>query len=390
MGLFAQIWAVTAMNLRGLRNRARMSSVIVIGVASAVAVMISLLAIGAGLMQAIGKNDQPDRAVVLSGGAPAEYMGSLSRAQVDMIADAPGVKVGADGKPMVQPLAMVIVELDQKDGGATQNVVLRGTGDVGTRMNKATLHLIAGRMYRPGLHELIAGKAAHDQYKNLDVGDHLMLRGTDWTVVGVYADQGGIDENAIVSDADTVLSAFGRTAYQSVGVQLSSPAAFGRFKDALKSNPQLDVDVKPLAQYYKDQLSAVTTLYNFIGYFVGSVMAIGAIFGALTAMFLAVDARAREIATLRALGFGGAAVVASVMVEALLLAIPGALIGIGIAWLLFNNHAIATDGVSFRLAVTPALAETGIIWALAIGFIGGLAPSIRAARLPVATALRAT
>ena len=390
MNLFRQIWAVTAMNLRALPQRARMSSVIVIGVACAVAVMISLLAVSAGLMKTVGKNDQPDRVIVLSGGAPTEYMGSFSRAQVDMIGDAPGVKKDAAGKPMVQPQGMVIVELNQKSDGTPQNVLLRGTGDVGERMNKATLRLTAGRLFHPGLHELIAGRAAHNQFKSLDVGDHLMLRGTAWTVVGVYEDQGGIDENAIVADADTVLSAFNRTAYQSVAAQLDSPASFNRFRDALKSNPQLDVDVKHLTQYYRDQLKQLTSLFDFVGYFVGTVMAIGAVFGSLTTMYLAVDARVREIATLRALGFGGTAVVASVMVEALLLAIPGALIGIAIAWLLFNNHAIATGGVSFSLAVTPALVETGIVWALAIGFIGGLAPSIRAARLPVATALRAT
>ncbi len=390
MNLFRQIWAVTVMNLRALPQRARMSSVIVIGVASAVAVMISLLAVSAGLMKTIGKNDQPDRVIVLSGGSPAEYMGSFSRAQIDMIGDAPGVKTDPFGKPVVQPQAMVIVELNQKSDGTPQNVLLRGTGDEGVRMNKASLHLVAGRMFRAGLHELIAGKAAHNHFKTLDVGDHLMLRGTDWTVVGVYEDQGGIDENAIVADADTVLSAFNRTAYQSVAVQLDSPASFGRFRDALKSNPQLDVDVKHLTQYYKDQLKSVISLFDFVGYFVGTVMAVGAVFGALTTMYLAVDVRAREIATLRAIGFGAMAVVASVMVEALALAIPGALLGIAIAWLLFNDHAISTGGVSFALAITPSLVETGIVWALAIGFIGGLAPSIRAARLPVATALRAT
>jgi putative ABC transport system permease protein len=390
MNLFSQIWAVTALSVRALPQRARMSLVIVIGVASAVAVMISLLAVSAGLMKTIGKNDQPDRVIVLSGGSPAEYMGNFSRAQIDMIGDAPGVKKDPTGKPLVQPQAMVIVELNQQSDGTPQNVLLRGTGDEGRRMNKASLHLIAGRMFRPGLHELIAGRASHNQFKNLDVGDRLILRGTEWTVVGIYEDEGGIDENAIAADADTVLSAFNRNAYQSVAVQLDSPASFGRFRDALKSNPQLDVDVKHLTQYYQDQLKSVTSLFDFVGYFVGTVMAIGAVFGALTTMYLAVDARAREIATLRAIGFGGTAVVVSVLVEALLLAIPGALLGIAIAWLLFNNHAIATGGVSFSLAVTPALVETGIIWALAIGFIGGLAPSIRAARLPVATALRAT
>jgi putative ABC transport system permease protein len=390
MTIFSQIWAVTAMNIRSLPLRWGASVVTVIGVASVVAVMISLLAIGAGVTASVNKNDQPERAVVLSGGAPSEYQGAISHAEVEMISQAPGIRRGADGKPMVQPLAAIVVEMIRKSDGSTANTLFRGSGDIGRRMNKATLKITQGRLYRAGVHELIAGRAAHAQFRNLNVGDTLMLRGTAWSVVGVYEDNGGIDENSIVGDVDTVLAAFNRTAYQSVGVQLESPSAFGRFRDALKTNPQLNVDVKRLSEYYKGQVRGLTAVFNFIGYFVGSVMAVGAVFGALTTMYSAVDARAREIATLRAIGFGGTAVVISVITESLILAIPGALVGIGVAWLLFNNHVMATGGISFPLAVTPQLAGLGVIWALVIGLIGGFAPSIRAARLPVATALRAT
>jgi putative ABC transport system permease protein len=389
MSFFREIWAVSAMNLAALPSRAGASLVTVIGVATVIAVMLSLLGIGEGVMNSVLRNDQPDRAVVLSSGA-SEYMGSFSRGDVAQIAQAPGIKQSPDGKPMVQPLAAVVVELEKKDGSGTNNVLFRGTGAIGEAMNDKSLHLIAGRMFTPGLHELIVGKAAQRTYKNLDVGDTVKLRNTPWKVVGAYEDNGGIDENAIAADADTVLAAFNRTAYQSVGVQLDNPASFRKFKDTVTSNPQLQVQVKRLSQYYRDQLQGLTSLLSFVGYFVGGVMAVGVVFGALNTMYSAVDARKREIATLRAIGFGGTAVIVSVILESLILSIPGALLGAAFAWLLFNNHDIAMGGVSFAMNVTPGLVVVGLVWSLVIGLIGGLAPAIRAARLPVAQALRAT
>ena len=389
MSLFREIWAVSAMNFAALPSRAGASLVTVIGVATVIAVMLSLLGVGEGVLHSVLNDDQPDRAVVLASGA-SEYMGSFSKADVALIAEAPGIKRDAAGRPMVQPLAAVVVELENKTGGGTNNVLFRGTGDIGREMNKSTLHLIAGRIFTAGLHELIVGKAAQYAYKNLEVGDTVKLRNTPWRVVGAYEDNGGIDENAIAADADTVLAAFNRTAYQSVGVQLDSPASFRRFKDAVTSNPQLQVQVKLLSQYYRDQLQSLTALLAFVGYFVGGVMAIGVVFGALNTMYSAVDARKREIATLRAIGFGGTAVVVSVMLESLGLAVPGALLGSALAWLLFNNHDIAMGGVSFAMDVTPGLVVVGLVWSLVIGLIGGFAPAIRAARLPVAEALRAT
>jgi putative ABC transport system permease protein len=377
------------MNVRALPQRAGTSLVTVIGVATVVAVMVSLLAIGAGLMQSVNRNVRPDDAIVTSSGAAAPYMGSISRTSAAIIADAPGVKKDPSGKPMVQPQATIIVETTKKSDGSSANIGFAGSGPEGRLMNTG-LHLVAGRMYRPAVRELIAGRTASAQFKNLDLGDRITLRGTDWTVVGIFEDNGGQTENALIGDADTVMSAFDRNSFQIINVRLESPASFERFKDALTSNPQLSVEVKRTADYTRDQLKPVTSILNFVGYFIGIVMGVGAVFGAVNTMYSAVDSRTREIATLRAIGFGGSAVVISVLVEALLLAVPGALIGVLIAWLAFNGRAVSTLGLSFPLAVTPALFELAIIWALAIGLIGGLAPSVRAARLPVATALRAT
>ena len=385
--MFKQTFAVTGMNLSSLPQRLGSSLVTVIGVACVVAVMVSLLAIGAGLLKSAESGASPDRAIVLSSGATAAYMGQISRQQAALIADAPGIKIAPDGKPMAEPQATIIVEVTKKTGGTT-NTAIVGDSPRWLRLDPH-FKLIKGRMFNPAVRELIVGKTAAGEFKNLDVGDRIRLRGSEWTVVGEFEGSGGLSQTVMIGDPDTVLAAFERNAFQSVTVQLQSPAAFKRFKDALTSNPQLQVEVKPMSQYVKDQLAQVTSLLNFVGYFVGVIMGIGAVFGAINTMYAAVDARAREIATLRAIGFGGGAVLVSVMVESLMLAIPGALLGAAGAWLLFNGHAANIASLSFPLAVTPGLVVLGVIWSLFIGLVGGFLPSIRAARLPVATALRA-
>jgi len=387
--MFKQIVAVTVMNIRSLPQRLGSSLVVVIGVACVVAVMISLLAIKEGVMQSAGRNGAPNQVIVLSSGSTAAYMGSISREQAAIVADAPGLKQGKDGKPMVDPQATIIVEVTRKSDGGSTNVGFLGESARWLSLDP-NFKVVKGRMFRPAVREMIVGKNARAQFKNLDVGDHVSLRGSDWLVVGVFEANGGLAENTMVGDTDTVLAAFDRNAFQNITAQLASPADFKRFKDALTSNPQLQVDVKLQSQYIKDQLQQLTVILNFVAYFVGTVMAVGAVFGAINTMYSAVDARAREIATLRAIGFGGAAMVVSVMVEALLLAVPGALLGALVAWLAFNGSAAHIASLSFHLAVTPGLLLLGIIWSVVIGLIGGFLPAIRAAGLPVATALRAT
>lgn len=389
MSLLSEVAAATVINIRGLPKRIGASLVTVIGVATTVAVMISLLAIGAGIVQTSNKNIRPDRVIVMPSGAQSEFTGSLSREAVDLITQAPGVKRTAEGKPVAQPTVMVIVEVENKKGGGTTNIPVRGTGPMGPVINP-NIKLVQGRMFRPAVHELIVGKAAAAQYKNMAVGDRLELRGSDWTVVGMFDAKGGLEDNLVIGDADTVMAAFDRPSYQAVEVLLDSPQAFNRFKDALTSDPRLDVEPKRFKTYVEGQTKQITTILNFVGYFVGVVMAVGAVISALNTMYSAVDARVREIATLRAIGFGGFAVVVSVMVESLLLAIPGALLGAALAWLVFNGHSIHTLNLTFPLAVTWPLVATGVVFSLVIGLIGGFAPAMRAAGLPVAAALRAT
>jgi putative ABC transport system permease protein len=390
MNILAQIWTATVLALSALPQRAGSAIVTVIGVATAVAVMTSILAMGAGVRRFIEVTDQPERAVVLSAASPSEFAGSFTPADVAMIGSAPGVRLLPNGQPMVQPLAAAPVQLIRRADRVPGYAFLRGTGRVGDAMNKASLHLIAGRTYGIGLRELVVGRAVRAQYLGVEIGDRVMIHGAPWTVVGIYQDQGGINENGLAGDVETVRAALGSPTYQSIGVMLNSPHDFAKFRDAVMTNPQLNVKVERLSQYYHDQMGSLLTLFDFVGYFVGGVMAVGATCGALTTLYAAVDARSREIATLRAIGFGGGAVLVSVLAEALALAIPGALIGLAITALAFNGHSIVTAGVMFRSTVTLQLALVGAAVALAIGLVGGVFPASRAAGGSIVEAFRSS
>ena len=232
--------------------------------------------------------------------------------------------------------------------------------------------------------------AGHRMYEGLEVGDKVRLRGSEWTVVGRFGVNGGATENALLTDADTLESAMSRHSLQAVTVVLNSAQEFDRFVTALNANPSINVDVKRETEWVAQQSKGLTGLLDFISYFVGTVMAIGASLGALNVMYSIIDGRKREIATLRAIGFGAGPIIVSVLLESLLLAVPGAFLGVLLAWLWFNGDTVSPVGISFQLAVTPRLALLGVIWALVIGLIGGFLPALRAARVPVATALRAT
>jgi putative ABC transport system permease protein len=287
------------------------------------------------------------------------------------------------------------VTLYKKDDDSEVNVMLRGVGQQVQKL-RPELKILEGRMFAPAVNEVIVGKSANAQFKGLDIGDRITTRGATWTVVGIFTTGGDVHESELMADVVTVNSAERRGGFQSVVIMLESPQAFQQFKDSLTSNPALAVDVHREREYYKKQSETIGRIIFYIAYIVGGIMAVGAIFGALNTMYSAVSARIREIATLRALGFGSAAMVLSVLAEALLLALIGGAIGALLAWLFFNGHVVSTSGgggaatqLVFELTVSPQLVVVGITWACAIGLIGGLFPAVRAARLPVAEALRA-
>jgi len=392
--MFKQTAAITAMNLRGLTQRLGPSSVIVIGIAVTVAVLVSVQAMALGFQKTLSHTGRPDRAIVLRGGSEAELNSTISRENTLTIMDGPGIRKDADGKPLASAEAVAIVALPQKSNDAPANVTMRGVGAKAFAL-RPEIHLVAGRMFQPALREIIVGTSAQAQFKGLELGSHIGIRDSDWTVVGVFDSNGDAHQSELIGDVETVLSAFRHNLFHSVTVMLESPEAFDHFKDALTTDPTLTVDVEREPDYYAKQSKQLSTVLNFVAYFVGGIAAIGAIVGALNTMYTSVAARALEIATLRAIGFGAGSVIASVMLEALLLALIGAALGATASWIFFNGNTVNTLGsnfsqIVFQLTVSPVLLIWGVVWACFIGLIGGLFPAIRAARLPVAAALRAT
>jgi putative ABC transport system permease protein len=392
--MLKQLFAVSLMSLSTLPQRLGSSSVIVIGIAGVVAVLVSILAMAAGFRHTVADSGRPDRVIILRGGSDAELNSNLTRADIDIIGNAPGLAKDTDGKALLSNELLTVVNIPKIDTGSDSNVTLRGVGLQVLKV-RPELTIIQGRMFRPALRELIAGAGAAKQFRGLTVGSVLRLRNADWTVTGVFTSNGDVHESELLADVDTVGSAIERNSNYSSAVGLLTDAgAFDRFKDALTTDPQLKVDVEREPEYYAAQSKELTHLINIVGNTVAVIMAIGAMFGALNTMYSAVDARGLEIATLRAIGFGASPILASVMIEALALSFLGGVLGGALAWLFFNGHSVSTLGgafaqVVFKLTVTRTLLVEGILWACTIGVLGGLFPAVRAARLSVAEALRA-
>jgi putative ABC transport system permease protein len=391
--MFKQLWAVSIMSLQTLPQRIGASSVIVIGIAGVVAVLISVLAMGVGFRHTLADSGRADRAVILRGGSDAELNSNLTRGDVDTIGNASGIAKDSAGKAALSNELVTVVNVPKIDTGTDANITLRGVGLTLVQV-RPELTIVEGRMFRPAVRELIAGVGAAKQFRGLTPGKVLHFRNADWTVTGLFTSNSDVHESELIADVETVGSSIARSGYSSAIALLTSPSAFAEFKDALTINPELKVDVQREPDYYAAQSQALTKAINVVGNTVAVIMAIGAMFGALNSMYSAVAARGMEIATLRAIGFSAFPVLLSVMLEALLLSLLGGLIGAALAWVLFNGHSVSTLGgafaqVVFKLTVTRALIVTGIIWACIIGVVGGLFPALRAARLSVAEALRA-
>ncbi len=390
--MFKQTTAVTAMNLKTLPTRLWSSLVIVISVAGVVGVIVAVLAMVTGLSASMEHAGRADRAIVLRGGSDNEMSSTLTREAVVTILDAPGIRREAAGQAIASADVVMVLSRPMRNGGSEANVTLRGVGPQSNAL-RPELQLVEGRWFKPGLHELVVGRGAQQQFEGLNLGDHVKLRDTDWIVVGAFASGGDAHESEILADAETVLTTYRRTLFQSVTVLLQSPAALSILKDSLTSNPRLSVDVERETDYLAKVSATLTKVVTLIANAFGGIMVVGAVFGALNTMYSAVSARTREIATLRAIGFGGAPIVVSVITEALSLSVLGGALGAGLAWLFFNGHGVNALGgnfsqLVFRLTVTPTLMIEGVLWALAIGLVGGLFPAVRAAQLPVVDALR--
>jgi putative ABC transport system permease protein len=395
MNALRQIAAVSFMNLRSLPQRIGASSVVVIGIAGVVAVLVSVLAMSTGLVKTLQSAGPANRVIVVSTGSNSELLSSLTAEEILAVGDSAGIARSADGRKLASPESLMTVNLVKRDGDEA-SAPLRGISPEGFAVHPE-IKISAGRSFRPGVAELIVGKSAERLYKGATVGSLIKLRGTVWTLVGTFESGGSPHDSELIGDLRTLNSAYqrGNTSQSVLAIVEPGSAGFDAFKDAITTNPQLQVDVSREKDFGMQESDLITRILFVVAYVVGGIMAVGAICGALNTMYSTVSSRTREIATLRAIGFGAMSVVVSVFVEALLLALAGGICGALLAWWLFNGHSVDTAGGStggqlvFALVVTPGLMALGVGWACLIGVVGGLFPAVRAARLPVATSLRA-
>ena len=390
---FSQIASITRFGLMSLPQRRGSVAATLIGTAGVVAVLVGVLSIAAGFRRAMAVSGSPDGVVVLRSGADTEMVSGFSREQTKVIADAPGIARNQDG-PLASAELFVIINLPKKSTGLDANIPLRGVEAPALRV-RDQLKIVAGRMFEWGKDEVIVGEGAAREFSGVDLGSTIKVGRYQWPVVGIFSAGGGVAESEIWADAKVLQDAYHRgDSFQSVYARLTSPGAFSSFKDALTTNPQLAVKVVRQTDFYAEQSEMLTRLITSLGLIIAVLMAVGAVFGALNTMYSAVASRTREIATLRALGFGSGAVVAAVLLESILLALAGGGTGAAIAYFAFNGFHTATmnwqsfSQITFAFAVTPRLLIEGIVWATVIGTLGGLFPAVRAARLPIAAALR--
>jgi putative ABC transport system permease protein len=396
MNFFSQTFAVTAMNLRNVPRRLGNSLVIVIGIAGAVGVFIPIVAMSMSFRATIQGDGNDGRAIVLSQRATAESESSLTRDEVAMIMDYPQVSRDARGKPVASGEVVLVAPVSRKRDHSDVNVTLRGVGEPYFAM-RPELKLRSGRMFESGKQELVVGAGAVSQFDGLDLGENLRLQDGDWKVVGIFAGGNGARESEVVADALTVMSAYKLNSFHSLSVTLRSPGELGAFKDTVQRDSKSILVARGEPEYLQTASEPVNRILRLVGYSIGSIMALGALFSALNSMYSAVTARSVEMATLRALGFSSLAVASGVLIEALLLALLGAAIGAAFACALFNGATISMLGgavwdsqLVYSLSITPALAIGVVLLACALGLAGGLLPAIRAARANIAEALHET
>ncbi len=380
-------------NLRSIRRRWTSSVVAVLGIAGAVGVFVAMLAMARGFQATLVQSGSPANALVMRAGASSEMVSAVTLDQERIIESAPGVD-RQGGQPVVSPEVIVMAPFPLVSTGTDANVQVRGVSGRALEV-RPNVHMLAGRFLHPGLTELVVGRNAVNTYQGLGLGRTVKFGGGAWTVVGIFDAGGTAFDSEVWADATILDQVYNRptNVFQSVTVHLTSPAAFQTFKDALTADPRMRVDVQRESDYYRKQSQALTTLITVLGTIVGAIMGIGAVFGALNTMYSAVAERSREVATMRAIGFGPTSVIVSFMIEALVIAAIGGLLG-GLAVLPLNGFTASTlnfqtfSNIAFAFRVTPGLLAGGLAFALFMGLVGGTPPAIRAARRPVSVALR--
>ena len=393
MNFLKQTAAVTLLNLRTIPQRLGSSGVAIVGIAGVVIVLVSVLSIAQGFAAAMAASGSPVRALVMRSGADSEMTSGFSGAEVDIIKQAPGLR--RDGQsPIASAELYVIIDIPKISTDTPANVPMRGIEPHGTTVREE-FSIAEGRMFNFGTNEVIVGRGASVNFKGLKVGNTITSGQNTWQVVGLFETGGSVAETEIWCDARVLQGVYRRgNSYQSILARLDSSDSFNAFRDWLTANPQVNVQVRREQDYYAQQSRALTSLIRTVGFGIAALMGIGAVFGAILTMYTAVSTRAREIATLRALGFNTTSVVVSVLAESLALAALGGGIGGVLAYLAFNGYQTSTmnfstfSQVAFAFQVTPQLLSMGLFYALLMGLIGGLFPALRAARLPIPAALR--
>jgi putative ABC transport system permease protein len=386
MNFTRQFLALLGIHLGSIPARPSSALTIIVGVTCAVGALVSMLAMGAGARREEMGDVRADH-VILSKIGEHPGQSDISRDESAAILGLPWIRKGSAGEPIVVFESATFVEGRRRGTGARIYFPVTGvTKNLDQYLPE--LRFTAGRMFAPGLHELIASNPCMRQFGGFELGDQRLLHGIAWTVVGHF-DQGQAQQCTVYGDVDGLMSAFRRNTFTSVAVMLQSAADFAAFHDAVAANPALHLEALRESDAVEAEFKELNAILHFVAYFVGSIMALGATLGAVNALYAVVDSRRRELATVRALGFGPGPIVASILVESIVLAVPGALLGSALAWLLFNGLAASPLGYSLRLAVTPSLIVLGILWALGMGVLGGVLPAVRAAQMPVTTALRA-
>ena len=390
---WTQVYAIGVLNLRTLPQRVGSSAATVVGVAGVVTVFVAVLSIGEGFRATLQETGSPSTALVLRGASDTEMMSGITLEDSRVIQDAPGIARDERG-PVASPEMLVLVDVPKITTGTDANVPLRGVTPVAFEI-RTKLRIISGRNFVPGRNEIIVGVGAEREFAGLRLGEVKTWGKTNWTVVGIFTDGGSASESEVWADLTVLQGAYNRgTLVSSVYARLGTPAQFDTFKGALTTDPRLNVKVVRETDYFAEQSTMLTSIVTRLGFLIAAMMGIGAVFGAINTMYSAVAARTREIATLRALGFGGGPVVLSVIAESIVLAVAGGIIGGTVAYVAFNNFHTSTinlqsfSQVAFAFRVTPRLLVQGFTYSALIGLVGGLFPAVRAARTSVAAALR--
>ena len=392
MSFIRQVLLVTNMNLRSILERSGSSLVIIVGIAGSVAVMVSLLAMAEGLSSTITSTGEEDRVIILRDGSSSELSSGVAMTELDTVSSSPGIK-SIDGEPMIAGELFAIIDLKKKGAESTSNLPIRGVQPASFKI-RPEVEIVEGRNFTTGTVEIIVGKGANNQYEGLEIGDQIKVRDSFATVVGIFSSNGNVHESEIWADLAAAQGLFRRGASaSSMILKLNSPDSFDEVGLFVESYPNLELKVQSERDFYENQSSGADLIKVF-GQVVGYIMAIGAVFAALNTMYSAVSTRLVEIGTLRALGFKGTTVLLALLIEALLLATIGGLLGGAIAYLLFNGYTVSTlagasfSQTAFAFAVTGEIIQQGLTLALFVGFIGGVFPAWNAARRDITEALR--